>query len=44
MIAFVWAGRPVWVCVCGVASLEFCVKAATRRFIYLFWGSVTLST
>ena len=37
------AGRPVGVGV-SVDSVEVCVKSATRCFIYLFWGSVTLST
>ena len=32
----------LWVGMC-VDSLEVCVKSATH-FIYLFWGSVTLST
>ena len=41
----VWvSGRPADVGVCGVDSLEVCVETAKRRFIYLFWGSVTLST
>ena len=43
MIAFAgWAGRLVCVCV-SVDSLDVCVKSATRCFIYLFCGSVTLS-
>ena len=37
-------GCPAGVGVCRVDSLEVCVKTAKRRFIYLFWGSVTLST
>ena len=37
-------GEPAGRCVCGVDSFEVCVKSATRRFIYLFWGIVTLST
>ena len=31
-------GGPAGVGVCGVDSLEVCVKSYTRRFIYLFLG------